>query len=115
MLLGGCSSAASPDGFADGRRDPLRGADLSGVSVAQTEEIGDRVATADEYRTAFQRYRACLNAAGYDLQDVQMNGDVYEFGVPARAVEDGADATCYRAEFQYTDVLWQTSDVVGNA
>jgi hypothetical protein len=30
-------------------------------------------------------------------------------------VKDGADTKCYRAEFQYIDILWQTSEVVENA
>src|SRR5690349_14068068 len=110
MLLGGCSSAAPPARFAGGKPDPLRGADLSGVSAAQAGEIGDRAATADEYEAAFQRYRKCLDAAGHALRDVEFRNRVYEFSVPNEAVEDGTDQTCYRAEFQYTDVLWQTTD-----
>ncbi len=115
MLLGGCSSAAPSEQSASGAGDPLKGADLSAVSAAQAEEISDRVATADEYQAAFQRYRKCLNAAGYELMDLELKNHVYEFGVPSEAVEDGADTKCYRAEFQYIDVLWQTSDVVENA
>lgn len=112
MLLGGCSSAASPERFVSAG-DPLRGADLSGVSAAQAGEIEDRTATEEEYRAAFQRYRACLNAAGYDLTEVELTDRVYQFGVPTGAVDGGADTQCYRTEFQFVDVLWQTSGAVG--
>ena len=115
MLLGGCSSAALSEQSAGGADDPLKGADLSGVSAAQAEEIGDRAATADEYQAAFQRYRVCLNAAGLELKNVKFTNHVYEFGVPNEAIEDGADTKCYRAEFEYIDILWQTSDIVENA
>lgn len=40
---------------------------------------------------------------------------MYRFGVPAVAVESGVDRECYRAEFYYVDLLWQSSDLVQNA
>ncbi len=115
ILLGGCSPAASSPQSAGGAGDPLKGADLSGVSAAQAEQISDRAATADEYQAAFRRYRECLNAAGFELEGLEFKNHLYDFGVPDEAVQKGADTKCYRAEFQYVDMLWQTSDVVENA
>ncbi|MPV49914.1 hypothetical protein GCG21_07830 [Pseudactinotalea sp. HY160] len=114
VLLGGCSnsgteqSTAVPAGW-------LKDADTSNVSAAQAEEISDRVATADEYHAAFARYRECLSAAGFELENVQFNHPVYEARVPNAAVEDGADSECYQAEFRYVDILWQNSDLVQEA
>jgi hypothetical protein len=85
VLLGGCSSAAPSARSAGGAGDPLKGADLSGASAAQAGEISDRAATADEYQAAFQRYRTCLKAAGYELKDLEFKNHVYEFGVPNEA------------------------------
>lgn len=114
VLLGGCSSSASSEQSAGGAGDPLVGADLSDVSAAQAAEISDRVVTANEYQAAFQRFRECLSGAGFELTDVELKNDVYQFGVPNAAVEDGADTECYQAEFRYVDMLWQSSDDVQN-
>ena len=112
VLLGGCSSADSSEQSAG---DPLTGADLSAASAEQAAEISDREASADDYQAAFQRFRECLSAAGFELTDVEFKNNLYEFGVPNAAVEDGADEECYRAEFYYVDMLWQSSDLVQNS
>ncbi len=114
LLLGGCSSSAPSEQSAGGPGDALTGADVSDASAEQAAEISDRKATAGEYQAAFQRYRECLSAAGYELSGVDLTNSVYEFGVPGAAVEDGADAECYQAEFRYVDMLWQSSDDVQN-
>ena len=114
LLLAGCSSSAASERSAEGPDGALTGLDVSDASEAQAAEISDRMATADEYQAAFQRYRECLSAAGFELRDVDLTGPVYEAGVPSAAVENGADEECYVSEFRYTDMLWQTSDAVQN-
>ncbi len=114
LLLGGCSSADSSEQSSEGPDSALRGLDLSEASEAQAAEISDRAATANEYQAAFQRFRECLSAAGYKLTEVRLKNGVYEFGVPAAAVQGGAETNCYKTEFRYTDMLWQTSDNVQN-
>lgn len=110
-LIAGCSTSALPD---DGD-DPLADMDVSDASAAQVAEISDGEATADEYAAAFQRFRECVSAAGFELTDVTYASPVYEYAVPDAAVQDGVDMECYRAEFYYVDVLWQGSDVVQDA
>lgn len=112
VLLAGCSSLAPSEPSAKSTDDPLRGVDVSHASAAQAAEIRDRVATADEYQAAFQRFRECLSAAGFELTDVEFTNSEYEFGVPNTAVEDGAHGPCYVSEFRYTDWLWQSSHAV---
>jgi hypothetical protein len=114
MLLTGCGASASSEQTAQEPDGRLTGLDVSGASDEQASEISDGVATADEYREAFQRYRTCLSAAGFDLVGVRFTQSLYEFGVPDAAVEGGADDECYASEFQFTDMLWQTSDAVQN-
>lgn len=111
VLLAGCASVAPAERSAEGSDGPLTG---RGASEAQAAEIIDRVATADEYQAAFQRYRACMSKAGFELTDVEFTNSVYEFGVLSAAVENGADDKCYVSELRYTDELWQTSDAVEN-
>ena len=107
LLVGGCSSGASAEPASG--VGALAGADLSRASEAQAAEIADGKATASEYHAAFQRYRECLRAAGFELEEVQFKGDIYEFGVPAAAVENSAaDAECYDREYYFTDTLWQS-------
>lgn len=110
LFLGGCS-ASGLEQSADGD-DPLGDPDLSTMSAAQAAEISDRKATVDEYQAAFQRFRECLSAAGFELENVALNNQVYDFGVPNAAVDDGADGKCYEEEYKFTDMLWQSSDAV---
>lgn len=112
LLLAGCSG--SPESSTGDADNLLRDFDLSIVSEAQAEELSDREVTADEYHAAFQRYRGCLSAAGFELRDLEFKGKVYEFGVPGDAVEDGVDTECYLSEFKYVDMIWQTSDDIQN-
>jgi len=114
LLLGGCSSS-DPGQSAGGPDDPLADLDVSGASPEQTAELSDGEVTADEYEAAFQRYRECLSAAGYELADVQFDNHVYSFGVPGEAVDSGVDDECYSAEFRYVDMLWQGTDDVTNS
>jgi hypothetical protein len=94
----------------------VAGADPSRASKAQAAEMADGKATVNEYHAAFQRYRECMRAAGFELEDVRFKDDIYEFGVPAAAVEDSdADAECYDREYYFTDTLWQSSAGVVNA
>ncbi|MFI1727592.1 hypothetical protein [Streptomyces sp. NPDC020489] len=108
MLAGGCSSSGSEKSTGDSD-DPLTGADLSIASEEQAGEIGDRKVTADEYRAAFGRFRACLSTAGFELTDVALEDGVYDFALPDAAVQEGADQECYRREYYFTDLLWQMS------
>lgn len=116
MVMGvtmlGCSS--EPDNV--GPADVLAGDDLSVASPEQAAEIADRVATEAEYHAAFARYEECMAAGGYPLGSVRMEGKLYEFAVPAAAVESSdVDATCYETEYRYTDILWQTSAEVADS
>lgn len=90
---------------------PLAGADLSGASPAQAAEIDDGVATTDEYQAAFQRFRECVSAAGFELEGVDFTGTGYRYVMPSAAVDDGAEAECYDVEFRYVDMLWQSADL----
>ncbi|KRC91041.1 hypothetical protein ASE25_22055 [Terrabacter sp. Root85] len=88
--------------------------DLSLASEAQAAEIRDNKVDASEYRAAFQRFRECLSAAGYELGQVELKHAMYEFAMPDAAVQSGAEKKCYHAEFNFVDILWQTSDGVQN-
>lgn len=112
LVLGGCS--ASPESSTSDADNLLQELDLSVASESQAEEIRDHEVTADEYHAAFQRFRGCLSAAGFELRDLELKDNVYEFGVPSDAVEDGSDIECYLSEFKFVDILWQTSDDISN-
>lgn len=106
LLLAGCSASPqseSPD------EDSFGDLDVSVASTAQAAEIDDGVATADEYSAAFQRYRECLSAAGFEMTYADLSGVVYDYGVPAAAVDDGVEGDCYDAEFRFVDMLWQSA------
>lgn len=73
----------------------------------QATAIADGIVSVDEYESGFARYRACLEGQGYLLVIGGKENQSYQFGIPAAAVDSGADAKCYHGEFQQIDVLWQ--------
>ena len=112
VTVAGPAAPASP--APEPSLDPLDGADLSVVSPAQAAEIADRVVTEQDYRAAYGRYRACMGAAGYELEVMPpvLASGVHSFAVPDEAVQSGVDEACYMGEFRFTDMLWQTSPAV---
>ena len=72
----------------------------------------DRATTAEEYGAAFQRYRDCMSAAGYELQDPLMIDGVYSSPITQDAKESGVFDECYELEYQYTDRIWQWSPAI---
>lgn len=76
-------------------------------SADQAAAIADGVVSADEYETGFARYRTCLEGQGHLLVIGAKENQSYQFGIPAAAVDSGADARCYDGEFRQIDVLWQ--------
>ena len=91
--------------------DPLAGADLTGISEAQAAEIEDRVATEEENRAAYERYRQCLSAAGFEISKDPMlkpDGTFMNGGLSDAAVQSGVDQECYEREWYMTDMLFQS-------
>lgn len=76
-------------------------------SQAQVDALSDGVVTYDEFRTGFDRYAACLLAAGFDIHGTE-NGKLMDAAIPGEAVDSGADMACYVAEFRQLDIEWQT-------
>ncbi len=75
-------------------------------SAAQVEALADGVVTHDEFRAGFDRYAACLLAAGFEISATDV-GQQMIGAIPSGAVDSGADLTCYVAEFQEVDMEWQ--------
>lgn len=91
--------------------DPLAGADLSGMSEAQAAEVEDRVATEQENRAAYERYRQCLSAAGFEISEdpiLKPDGTFMGGGLSDAAVQSGVDQECYEKEWSFTDTLFQS-------
>lgn len=77
------------------------------MSDEQVAELADGKVTEAEVNTAFERYRSCLRAEGYELSGVHRNGPFISFGIPGPAVESGVDAVCYASEYVGVDAVWQ--------
>lgn len=76
-------------------------------SAAQQAELADGTVTLEEYRAAFDRYRACLQDAGHDVSSLTDMGDHYRWVLMDDVVSSGADEACYPAEFAEVDMRWQ--------
>jgi hypothetical protein len=96
LLLAACSPQPSTPGIED-----------ETLSIEQSAAISDGEVSADEYEAGFQRYRACLQEAGYELLINGEDNDTIQYGVPDAAVTSGADERCYVGEFQEIDRMWQ--------
>jgi hypothetical protein len=96
--------------------DPLSGKYLKKASPAQRAEIADRKATFEEYQAAFARFRECLHADGYEVQDVRLSKErIYEYQLPDGATLESDDAMrCENREFRFTSILW-VAQVVADA
>lgn len=76
------------------------------LSDAQVAELADGTVTEEEHLASFERYRACLREAGYEMENVHMNGPFVWYGIPGPAVDSGADDVCYFREHYATWVVW---------
>ena len=84
------------------------------MSSSQSAEVADKRVDGDEYRAAFERYRSCLKAGGYDLLIGPEINKSIEYSVPAEAVDSGIDRPCYEREFMQVDKLWQLAHIDGS-
>lgn len=83
-------------------------------SLQQKAALADGHVTHDEYVAAFNRYSGCLTADGYPLGAVPTDTPYISYAVIGGAVDSGADASCYAAEFKGVDEAWQlhANDVI---
>jgi len=77
------------------------------TSAAQIAELADGQVTRDEYVAAFDRFSACMTAAGEPLMGVDKNGTLILYRVTNESVDAEIDAHCYEPEFQHVDAGWQ--------
>lgn len=82
---------------------------IAPMSADQAAAIADGTVSREAYDDGFRRYQACLADAGYSLVDVREEYQQIHFGVPAAAVESGADERCYDFEYRKIDEIWQLS------
>jgi hypothetical protein len=87
---------------------------LPGESPQQKAALADGQVTHDEYVAAFNRYSGCLTAAGSPLGVVSTDTPYISYSIAGSAVDSGADANCYAAEFEGIDQAWQlhANDVI---
>ena len=79
------------------------------ISPAQAKQLAQSSISRDDYRAAFRRFSACLEAKGYPLMG---NGEVNQiilYGVPDEAEVSGASEQCMTYEFNWIDTIWQFS------
>jgi hypothetical protein len=79
------------------------------MSAAQTAALADGKVTYAEYQAGFRRYVACEAKAGYTVKYTGQTNEVYQYFVPAAAVNSGVDRRCYDSEFNQIDAIWQVS------
>lgn len=82
------------------------------MSDEQRGELLDGTITEAEVNAAFERYRGCLRAEGYELVDIYRDGPFINASIPDAAMQSGVDAVCYTSEYAGVDGVWQ---VIENA
>jgi len=115
-LLSACSETSDDGGSekpstnlasAGGEAHEPTAEELSVAGPKQIAAIEDNAITETEYRSGFERFRACLSGEGYELTSIRDAGAIVEYGVPVEAVDAGADQPCYEREFRLVDIMWQ--------
>lgn len=76
------------------------------LSDGTLADLADRTVTEEEYQASFERHRSCMREAGYELENILMNGPFVYYETPGPAVDSGADDECYLAEFFATSLMW---------
>lgn len=66
----------------------------------------------DAYLAGFQRYSACLAAAGHTIlmRGEESGQPLLQYSIPGSAVDSGADEECYHREFEPLDTAWQIAN-----
>lgn len=106
VIASACSSAPTGPDFGEFNAD----VDMSLAGPEQQTALMDAEVTEAEYLEGFDRFRACLSEAGYELRDVQKIGKIMSAGIPAEAVESGVEEDCYNTEYRFLDIIWQVNN-----
>jgi len=77
------------------------------MSAAQTADLADGQVSRDEYLAAFDRFSACMSAAGEPLLGIDTSGTIVSYRVSETSVDSGIDTRCYEPEFRQVDTNWQ--------
>ncbi|MCU1422499.1 MAG: hypothetical protein JWN36_2150 [Microbacteriaceae bacterium] len=85
----------------------MKEAPLPPRSAAQLAALADGVVTHDEYIAGYNRFAGCLTAEGYPMEPTDPAYLETYGAVVSGAVDSGADARCYRSEFDQIDSDWQ--------
>jgi hypothetical protein len=80
--------------------------EIPDASAEQVRAISDGIVTEDEYRAAFERYRACMSDAGVELHMLPEQDGRIDFGIPESGL--ATSDICYELEFFEVDLEWQT-------
>jgi hypothetical protein len=75
------------------------------MSPEQAAAVEDGEITPDEYEAGFQRFRACIEAGGYEVITTGEFNDTIEYAVLAEARE--LNEACSELEFRQIDRMWQ--------
>jgi len=76
-------------------------------SDAQTEALSDGVVSREEYVAAFERYRTCVTALGFEFYGSDTSTEIIGYSIEAAAGQSGAANRCYEYEFHLVDMEWQ--------
>jgi hypothetical protein len=79
-------------------------------SAAQSSALADGIVTEAEYRDGFDRYSRCMTDAGFPVQAIDDTPPVISYVNSGAAVDSGAEAQCYAAEFEQLDMQWRAGN-----
>jgi hypothetical protein len=78
-------------------------------SDAQMAEISDSTVIEEEYHASFARTQACISEDGYELENVRMDGALYDYGIPDAVMRSGAYDECFNREHVAVWTIWERS------
>lgn len=82
----------------------------SSAAERASDVLEDGVITFSEYEHEVFRFVDCIDSAEYEVVGLELRdvAQVYQYQVPAAAVDDGTFDACYEPHLATVDELWQT-------
>ena len=80
------------------------------LSDSHEQAISDGIVTEKEYRAGYERYKACMDAAGYVVYEDDTDAWLIMYHVTDESVQSGVEGNCYNVEFAKLNEGWQIAN-----
>lgn len=105
LSVTGCTPTSSQEVGVSASQSP------NPISTQQEAALSSDVISQADYQAGFEAYRACMADKGYELIDAGLDGILYDYSIPAAAMDSGISDECYEFNWQQVDARWQDQNI----